>query len=97
MALTWIDFFIGFFLMNAMPHTLFGLIRIRFLSAFGFKPMANLAYGILNTVAALVLFHIQYGIENLLNHGIMLGACAMLFIYMLTGRFFYNLFKEETS
>lgn len=97
MELTVVDFLIGFFLMNAMPHTLFGLLKIRFFSAFGFSPQGNLGYGLLNVVLALVLFHFQYGIETLLSHGIVIGAGTMLLIYLVSGRFFYNLFQVEKS
>ncbi len=97
MELTFIDFLIGFFLMNAMPHNLFGLLKIRFFSAFGFSPMGNLAYGLLNIIIAFTLFHIQYGIKTVLNHGIVMGACTLLLIYLVSGRFFYNLFQEKKT
>ncbi|WP_420628089.1 hypothetical protein [Candidatus Leptofilum sp.] len=90
--MTLIDFLTGFFLMNAMPHLLVGLFEIRFLSAFGYKPMANLGYALLNVVVALLLFHVQHSIQALSTHGILLGALAMLFIYLVTGRYFYNRF-----
>lgn len=92
-----IDFLIGFFLMNAMPHLLFGLLRIRFFSALGFSAAGNLGYFVINVVVALVLFHIEHGIANLGSSGIFLGAGAMLFIYLVTGRMFYNKFNPETA
>lgn len=95
MEFTLIDFFIGFFLMNAMPHLLFGLLKIRFLSAFGFSPKGNIAYAFLNVAIALLLFHIRYGIQELMNQGIVIGAGAMLLIYLLSGRFFYKLFQQN--
>ena len=95
MEFTLVDFLIGFFLMNAMPHSLFGLLKIRFLSAFGFSPHGNIGYGLLNIAVALVLFHFQYGIQELMNHGIVLGTGAMLLIYLVSGRFFYNLFQHR--
>lgn len=95
MQFTLIDFFIGFFLMNAMPHLLFGLLKIRFISAFGFGSTGNVVYAFLNVVAALVLFHIQYEIQDLMNHGIMIGGGTILFIYFVSGRFFYNLFQQK--
>ena len=81
MEFTFIDFLIGFFLMNAMPHILFGLLKIRFFSAFGFSPPGNMGYGLLNITVAFVLFHIHYGLETLMNHGIVVGAGTMLLIY----------------
>lgn len=97
MEFTLIDFLIGFFLMNAMPHNLFGLLKIRFFSAFGFSSQGNVAYGLLNIAIALVLFHIRYGIQALMNHGIVIGAGTMLLIYLVSGRFFYNLFQEKKA
>ena len=97
MQLTLIDFLIGFFLMNAMPHLLCGLWGIRFLSAFGFSPAGNLGYAVLNVVIAVTLFHVQYGIGQLATHGIFIGAAAMLFIYLVTGRYFYTLFHPSHS
>ncbi len=95
MSFTFSDFLIGFFLMNAMPHILFGLLRIRFFSAFGFSPQGNIAYGFLNIVLALTVFHIHYGIGTLINHGFMIGAGVILLIYLVSGRFFYNLFSRK--
>ncbi|MEP2989968.1 MAG: hypothetical protein ABJN65_01870 [Parasphingorhabdus sp.] len=92
-----IDFLIGFLLMNAMPHMLFGLMNIRFFSAFGFSPLGNLAYAELNIIAALTLFHFQYGISSLTDQGFIVGALAMLTIYMLTGKFFFNRFQKPVS
>lgn len=90
-----IDFFIGFLLMNAMPHMLFGLLKIRFFSAFGFSALGNLAYASLNVVTALILFHAHYGVQALATHGIVIGAGAMLFIYLVSGRLFYDLFQKK--
>jgi hypothetical protein len=97
MEFTFIDFLIGFFLMNAMPHILFGLLKIRFFSVFGFSPSGNMGYGFLNITVAFVLFHIQYGLETLMNHGIVVGAGTMLLIYVVSGRFFFNLFQEKKA
>ena len=92
-----VDFLIGFALMNAMPHLLFGLLKIRFFSAFGFSPRGNIAYFFLNIIIALSLFHIRYGLSALGHHGIILGSVAMLFIYLVSGKFFYKLFQKDKS
>ena len=97
MQFAFIDFFIGFILMNAMPHFLFGLLKIRFFSIFGFSPQGNIGYGFVNLIIALVLFHFRYGIQTLLNHGIVIGALAMLLIYLVSGRFFYERFQEKSK
>ncbi len=97
MTFSLIDFLIGIFLMNAMPHMLFGLIRLRFLSLFGFSAWGNLLYSLVNIFAAGALYHHQYGINALKLDGISLGALAMLAIYLVTGRFFVVLFQEKTK
>ena len=78
-----------------MPHMLFGLLRIRFLSLFGYSAAANLAYAGLNVAGAMLLFHLQHGIEKLPGNGIFMGASAMILIYLLTGRFVYQLFQRN--
>ena len=95
MEFTFIDFLIGFTLMNAMPHFLFGLLNIRFLSAFGFSPQGNIGYGLLNVAAALGLFQFRYGLQELLGHGVVVGAGAVILIYLATGKFFYQLFQSK--
>ena len=95
MEFTLVDFLIGLTLMNAMPHLLFGLLKVRFLSAFGFSPSGNIAYAFLNVASALVLFHIQYGIQELMSHGMVIGAGVVLLLYLVSGRFIYHLFQQN--
>ncbi len=89
-----IDFFIGFTLLNGMAHIVIGSVKVRFLSLFGFSNFANFIYGLLNVIIGLVLFQIQYGLSSITNHGMVLGALLMIIIYLSTGRFFFNKFKE---
>lgn len=96
MQFTPIDFLIGFFLMNAMPHMLFGLLKIRFLSLFGFSSKGNIAYAVLNVVAAMALYHYEYGLNALRNDGIILGLLTLWLIYLLTTRFLHKVFQEKT-
>jgi len=86
----------GFFLMNAMPHLLFGLIRLRFLSLFGFSDRGNLLYALVNILIALFIYHSQYDIATLLDDGLMIGALTILGVYAITGRFFVRLFQENS-
>ena len=95
MTFTILDFLVGFLLMNAMPHWIFGITKTRMLSAFGFSPQANIAYSFLNIAVALTLFHFQHGIQTLFSSGVAVGALAMLVIYYLTGKFFVNTFAEK--
>lgn len=95
MTLNTPDFLIGFFLMNAMPHLIFGIIRLRFLSLFGFSAMGNLLYALVNLGVAGTLYHYQYGISFIKHNSILLGALTVLLIYMITGRFFVGLFQPK--
>jgi len=90
-----LDFLTGLFLMNAMPHLIFGIIRLRFLSLFGFSAIGNLLYALVNIGIAGAIYHHQYHITSILQDGILLGALAMLVIYMITGRFFVGLFQPK--
>ena len=89
-----IDFAIGFFLMNAMPHFVLGIWKGRILSLFGFSPRANIAYGLLNFVASIALFGQHYGLEALAEQGIYVGALVVLLIYFVTGRIWFRIFAE---
>ena len=93
MEFTAYDFLIGFFLMNAMPHMLFGLYRIRFLSLFGFSAPANLGYALVNAAASLALFAAGGGQAQ--AAGVLVGAGAVLVAYLVTGKFFYRKFHIE--
>ncbi len=95
MNFTWLDFLTGLFFMNAMPHLLFGIIRLRFLSAFGFSAVGNLVYALLNLIIAGGLYHYQYGIESIINDGIVVGSLTILVIYLFIGRILINLFQEK--
>jgi len=94
---SFIDFLIGFLLMNAMAHVLFGLLKIRFLSIFGFSALANIAYGFFSVVVAIALFHYRYGIQEFVNHGIVIGSLTMLLIYLFSGKFFVTLFRQPAN
>ena len=69
MTLNILDFLTGFFLMNAMPHLLFGIIRLRFLSLFGFSAIGNLLYALVNIGIAGGLYHYQYDITSIKQIG----------------------------
>lgn len=93
--MTFIDFLIGFFLMNAMPHFVLGVWGGRMFSAFGFGNKQNIAYGLLNFCLSVGLFLFTYGLEGLQANGIYAGALFILLIYLLTGHFWQKLFKEK--
>ncbi len=95
MNFTVFDFLIGFFLMNAMPHLLFGQFNIRMPSLFGLSSQGNLAYACFNVIMTLIVFHTQYGIQSLISNGILLGAAFILLSYVLTGKFIFNRFRQD--
>ncbi|NQT63351.1 MAG: hypothetical protein HQ556_10375 [Candidatus Marinimicrobia bacterium] len=95
MKLNILDFLIGLFLMNAMPHMIFGIIRLRFLSLFGFSALGNLLYALVNVSIAGNIYHYQYDIMSIKQDGILLGALAMFVIYAITGRFLVGLFQAK--
>lgn len=95
--MNWIDFFIGFFLMNSMPHFVLGIWKGRMFSAFGFGNKQNIAYSLLNFGMAFGLFLYEYGWEGFRENGIFLGAFVVLGIYFLTGRFFQRLFQKPAN
>jgi len=96
MKLNLLDFLIGLLLMNAMPHMIFGLIRLRFFKSFwilfaGKSPVcpaqpAHWPGGV---------YHYQYDIRSLQQDGIMLGALAVLLLYLITGRFLAGFFQPK--
>lgn len=79
--MNWIDFLIGFLLMNAMPHFVLGTWGVRMLSGFGFGNKANCIWGIFNLFASLALFLYFYGLDGLLTNGIYFGALTLLIIF----------------
>lgn len=95
MEFTIIDFFIGFTLMNAMPHLIFAQTKTRMLSLFGFTIKANYLYSFFNLLIALILFTYKYSFKIIFLHGIFLGALIVLIIYIFLGKFFLRFFKNK--
>jgi len=93
--MTLVDFFIGFFLMNAMPHFVLGTWKARILSAFGFGNKQNITYGLLNFGFSISLFMYKYGWQGLGSNGIYLGCLFILIIYFISGNFLYKIFSRD--
>lgn len=89
------DFLIGFTLMNAMPHLLFGIMGTRFFSAFGYGARGNIGYAFFNIAIGLAIYHLNYGLGGLINNGIVVGVLSMFAIYLISGKFFLNLFDKD--
>lgn len=76
-----IDFLIGVFAANALPHYLFGRFDARILGLFGFSAKANIAYAVFCTVVSLALFQWKYGLETVAEHGVFLGVTFVVFSF----------------
>ncbi|MGN6648268.1 MAG: hypothetical protein ACTHJT_17215 [Cytophaga sp.] len=88
-----IDFLIGLFLANAMPHFILGITRTKFLGPFGFSPEGNIVYAVIQFVISLVLIHMQYGLSIIFENGILLGSILVMTMFFIFGKAvlrFYN-------
>ncbi|AEA45873.1 hypothetical protein Fluta_3909 [Fluviicola taffensis DSM 16823] len=90
-----LDFLIGFLLVNALPHFAFGMTKTRFLGIFGYKPIANIWYAITQFALALVLFHVNHGIETILQNGIFLGAVCTCFLFLIFGKTILKFYQNK--
>lgn len=88
-----LDFITGVLLMNALPHFVLGITKTRFLGMFGYKPIANIWYSIVQFALALVLFHINHGIETILKNGIVLGAACTCLLFLIFGKTLLNFYR----
>ena len=90
-----IDFFIGLTVANAIPHFLVGAAGIRFLGLFGYGDKANMAYGLVSIAASLLLFHFNYGIVNLFDFPMYLGALFVAISYVFGSKLLLKLFAKN--
>lgn len=90
-----IDFAIGAFLMNAMPHLILGIWKGRMLSGFGIGDKQNIAYGTFCCAVSIGLYIYKYGIEHYFDNGIYAGASSILIFYFLTGYFWHAFFGKR--
>lgn len=93
--MNWIDFLIGFTLMNAMPHFVLGTWGVRMLSGFGFGDKANVSWAFANLAISTGLFHYSYNLSNLGNHGIYAGALTLLLIFWIASPLWKKLFTNK--
>lgn len=94
MEFSLVDFLIGFFLANSIPHLVVGIMDIRFLSLFGFSAKANIAYSIWNILLASAISIYFYGIEALMHDALFWGVFGIYVSYVLSGRFLYLRWKQ---
>ena len=93
-----LDFIIGALIANAIPHLIFGLTKTHFLGLFGYSPKGNIAYAVLQFFICGVLFFLNYGYQDLLNNGYLIGGLTVLCLYFIFGKFlvkFYGAQKPE--
>ena len=90
-----LDFFIGVLLINSLPHFVLGITKTRFLGMFGYKPIANIWYAVVQFLLALVLFHIQHGITSILENGIFLGAACTCLLFLIFGKSILKFYQKK--
>ncbi len=89
------DFFIGVFLMNAMPHYILGVWKQRMLSAFGFSNLGNRVYGLINFAISIGLFIFKYGWTGFHENGIYTGAVTILIAFFVLSNLWKKLFAKK--
>lgn len=78
-----LDFLIGLFAANALPHYLFFRFDPGILGLFGYSARGNLAYAFFCLVISLGLFHFKYGLASLAEHGMLAGVLVVVFSYFV--------------
>lgn len=78
-----IDFLIGVFAANALPHFVLGCVDAQVLGLFGYGARQNRLYGYFCAAVALLLFHVRYGLSTLLAQPMLLGVLFVVFSYFL--------------
>jgi hypothetical protein len=89
------EFLIGALLVNAMPHLIFGLTKTHFLGMFGYSPKGNIIYAILQLIICLSLFLFNYGYEELLENGYLLGGITVLILYFIFGKLLIKFYGKR--
>ncbi|WP_146509857.1 hypothetical protein [Thalassoglobus neptunius] len=77
------DFLIGLFAANAIPHFVFGRLDAGVLGLFGHSGRGNVLYSIVCVVIALTLFHMQHGLATLADHMILVGVLTIVASYWI--------------
>ena len=88
-----IDFFIGLTMVNVLPHYLFGILRIRMLSLYGFGDKQNIAYAWTSLIVSIILFHINHGILNILDHPWYPGGMFVILAYLILGKYLIKMWR----
>lgn len=91
-----IDFFIGLFLANAMPHFILGITKTKFLGPFGFSPTGNIVYAGIQFVLSLILIHIQYGLPAILKNGMLLAGVLVMTVFFIFGKIVLRYYNKDS-
>lgn len=91
-----IDFFIGLFLANAMPHFIMGITKTKFLGPFGFSPAGNIVYAVIQFLISLVLIHIQYGLTAIFKNGMLLAAILVMTMFFIFGKTVLQYYNRDS-
>ena len=78
-----IDFLIGMGAINALPHYLFGRMKIGVLSLFGFNPRGNLFYAAFCMALSMGLFAYKYGFSSIGEHMWYAGELFVVWTYII--------------
>jgi hypothetical protein len=89
-----IDFFIGLTLVNIIPHYMVGILKVRFLSLYGFGDKQNMAYAYTSLAVSIILYHINYGVNTIFDHAWYAGGLFVVISYLILGSVFVKMFKE---
>ena len=77
-----IDFLIGLFAVNALPHYLFGRMNIQVLSLFGYSAKGNLCYAAFCLAVSVGLFTYQHGLQTIGERPTLVGVLFVVICYM---------------
>jgi len=89
-----VDFFISLFLANVMPHFILGITKIKFLGPFGFIPLGNIMYVIIQFVLSVILIQIQYGLGIIFKNGMLLARVLVLIAFLFSEELNYDTITE---
>lgn len=90
-----LDFFIGLTMVNVLPHYLVGILKVRFLSLYGFGNKQNIAYAWTSIILSILLFHLNYGLGALLDHTWFIGGLFVILSYLALGNYLVMKFKSQ--
>lgn len=92
-----IDFLIGLFAANALPHFVMGRLDARVLSLFGYGARANVLYSLFCVIVAVSLFQYKYGLALLPQHGMLCGVLLIVLCYYFGWSLMTRFLRDRTQ